>query len=104
MLVIGTTEGVFVAHKGQSPRPRELTGRAVNVVRAVNGRVLAGTADGIHRSTDGGASWQRVGLAGHEVLELAAAPGDDALVYAGTRPAALFRSRDGGGSWSEVES
>jgi len=104
MLVIGTTEGVFVGGDGQSPQPSDLTGRAVHVVRAVNGSVLAGTADGIYRSSAGGASWERVGLADQEVLEIASAPGDDALVYAGTRPAALFRSRDGGASWTEVES
>src|SRR5262249_43936906 len=39
-----------------------------------------------------------------EVLEIASRPGDDQVVYAGARPAALFRSRDGGASWSEVES
>jgi hypothetical protein len=32
------------------------------------------------------------------------APGDPRIVYAGTVPAALFRSRDGGASWAEVES
>jgi len=103
MLVIGTTKGVFVAQKGQSPRHSDLES-GINVVRTVNGSLLAGASDGIYRSTDGGVSWQRAGMADHEVLEIAAAPGDDRLVYAGTRPAGLFRSRDGGASWSEVES
>jgi photosystem II stability/assembly factor-like uncharacterized protein len=104
MLVIGTTEGVFVAQDGQAARGSDLKERGVNVLRQVNGSVLAGTAAGVYRSTDGGISWQRVGVPDVEVLEIAAAPGDDQLVYAGTRPAALYRSRDGGASWSEVES
>jgi photosystem II stability/assembly factor-like uncharacterized protein len=38
------------------------------------------------------------------VLEVMPAPSDARLIYAGTRPAALFRSRDGGDTWAEVES
>lgn len=97
---MGTTEGVFLASGNQPTRVSE---QPVNVLRRVNGHVLAGTPDGIFRSSDL-RDWQRVGLAGQEVLEIAAAPNDHQAVYAGTRPAALFRSRDGGDSWAEVES
>jgi len=100
MLALGTTEGLFVADNG---RATLVADQRVNVLRKANGHVLAGTADGVYRSTDGHA-WQRVGLAQTEVLEVAAAPGDEQLIYAGARPAALFRSRDGGESWTELES
>ena len=104
MLVIGTTEGVFVAETGERARGTNLAQRDVKVLRQANGRLLAGATDGVYRSADGGSTWQHVGLQDREVLEVAPAPQDPQLVYVGTRPAALFRSRDGGDTWTEVES
>jgi len=52
---------------------------------------------------NGGTSWD--GLSGIEhprVTALAVSPVDGA-VYAGTEPSALFVSRDGGGTWRELE-
>ncbi len=104
MLVIGTTEGVFLAAAGESPRASDLSSRDVKVLRQVNGHVLAGTNDGVYGSADGGLGWQRVGLEGREVLEVMPAPRDPRTVYAGIVPAAVFRSRDGGATWTEVDS
>jgi hypothetical protein len=104
MLVIGTTEGVFVADAGQAARATDLSDRRVHTLRQTDGHLLAGTADGVYRSVTNAARWQRIGLDDLEVLEVCAAPSDARLIYAGTRPAGLFRSRDGGESWSEVES
>jgi photosystem II stability/assembly factor-like uncharacterized protein len=75
-------------------------------VRAVgDDSVLAGTFDaGLHRSTDDGRSWVRVGQAdiAHEsVTSLAANPSDPTELWAGTEPSAVFHSTDGGDSWTE---
>src|SRR5216683_2116688 len=102
--IIGTTEGVFVAQPGTPATATDLAGHDVKVLRQANGRLLAGAADGIYGSDDGGSSWRRVGLPDQEVLEVMPAPSDPRLIYAGTRPAALFRSRDGGQTWAEVDS
>jgi hypothetical protein len=104
VLVIGTTEGVFLAATGESARASDLVTRDIKVLRQTNGHVLAGTNDGVYRSADAGRSWQRAGLDGREVLEMMTAPADPRTVYAGTVPASLFRSRDGGSTWSEVDS
>jgi len=104
VLVIGTTEGVFLGAASESPRPSDLSSLDVKVVRQVNGHILAGTTDGVFRSADAGRGWQPVGLQGQQVLEVMPAPGDPNTVYAGTVPAFLYRSRDGGLTWSSVDS
>ena len=104
MLVIGTTKGLFVAAPGESPRGIDPSSRDVKVLRRTDGHVLAGTNDGVYRSSDSGRGWQRVGLGGRQVLEVMPAPSDPRTIYAGTVPAALFRSRDGGATWSNVDS
>lgn len=67
------------------------------------GRVFAGTADGVLRSDDCGLTWQRSGMAGRIVKSLAVSPHDGDVVYAGTKPAGMFMSRDGGETWTELE-
>ena len=56
MLVIGTTEGVFVAQPGTPATATDLAGHDVKVLRRANGRLLAGAADGVYGSHDGGSS------------------------------------------------
>lgn len=66
--------------------------------------LLAGTRDdGVLRSDDLGRTWRPHGLAGVMVRSLAASTADPGTVYVGTKPAALFVTRDGGATWSELE-
>jgi hypothetical protein len=65
-------------------------------------RVFCGTFDaGVHRSLDGGRSWERVGPSAmsDSVTALAVSPADPDLVWAGTEPSAVHRSTDGGAKW-----
>lgn len=69
-------------------------------------RVFVGTFDdGVHRTLDGGATWEPAGatLPNQRVLSIAVSPidrpGGQSAVYAGTEPSALFRSEDDGRSW-----
>ena len=65
----------------------------------------------VSRSTDGGATWEAVGLpsSGASASLLAVDPVDPQLVYAATMgdlfnpPGGLLRSTDGGVTWSEME-
>ncbi|MEF8839943.1 MAG: hypothetical protein V5A18_10610 [Haloarculaceae archaeon] len=64
------------------------------------------TAAGLHRTTDGGASWTVVGgFAAREeaVSSLLVSPHDPRTVYAGTEPSRVYRSTDGGETWRERE-
>src|SRR5205807_2547508 len=43
VLIIGTTQGIFLAAAGESPRASELASREVRLLRQADGHVLAGT-------------------------------------------------------------
>lgn len=108
-LLVGTSRGVFTVYRSagpgrvldRSPEP-VLTRGGVRSLAVSHGRALAGTGAGLYASDDRGVSWTLVGMQDHEVWTLAAAP--DGRLYAGTQPAALFRSGDNGSTWTEVES
>jgi photosystem II stability/assembly factor-like uncharacterized protein len=67
------------------------------------GRVYASVAwDGIYRTDDGGAHWNRV-LEG-EIRAITVDPTNDNVVYAGAEPVHVYRSEDGGDHWEELTS
>ncbi len=66
--------------------------------------VYAGAGQGLFRSSDHGASWQRMSLpeeAG-EVWAVAAHPADHRVLLAGTSPTGVWRSDDAGGTWRRL--
>lgn len=73
---------------------------AANPARADN--FVAGSDEGVFTTNDGGKSWQAKGLAEYKIFSLAFHPTDPQTVYAGTEPAQLFRSSDGGETWNEL--
>ena len=106
VLLAGTNEGVVAARRegqlwqavGRSLEDQWVTGLSVQ-----EGMVLAGTREGVYRSSDQGTTWQpsSEGLTELHVRWLAHHPGRPDWVFAGTEPAALFLSRDGGQTWHE---
>jgi photosystem II stability/assembly factor-like uncharacterized protein len=103
-LLIGTSEGVFVAGaSGQPATAGGIDGRSVRALHAANGSILAGSDTGVFRSGDRGRAWEPCGVDGKIVWDIATAPRDPSQVYVGTQPAALYRSGDGGRSWAAVE-
>jgi photosystem II stability/assembly factor-like uncharacterized protein len=69
-----------------------------------HGLVAAGDT-GVFASHDGGGSWSRLGTAGDlpTVWSLAVDPTDPSILFAGTRPGAVYRSRDGGSTWKPLD-
>ena len=104
-LLIGTSNGVFMTDASGTPKEVEgLSGHEVRALKASNGTIFAGAEDGVYLSKNGGQTWRRSGVEGQIVWDIAPAPGDERTVYVGTQPAALFRSRDGGETWAEIDS
>jgi photosystem II stability/assembly factor-like uncharacterized protein len=68
--------------------------------------IYAGTRDGLFRSSDGGAGWERifkgVGPSENSVLSIASAPGDPRIIFAGTADG-LFVSKDKGKNWKKSQ-
>lgn len=79
--------------------------RALTFLEAY-GALYMGTDDGVHRSGDGGATWERAGLDGVAVWGLAAA-GDTLWASSpedvtGPSRGRVYRSTDGGATWALV--
>jgi photosystem II stability/assembly factor-like uncharacterized protein len=66
--------------------------------------VFAGTADGVWRSTDRGATFQRTHLLdrGMQIWSIMPDPSDPQLMFAGGSPVSVYRSEDGGESWKRM--
>jgi photosystem II stability/assembly factor-like uncharacterized protein len=66
--------------------------------------ILAGGDTGLFVSYDCGARWERIGAAGAlpTIWSLTIDPVDPDILFAGTRPAGVYRSRDGGRQWEKL--
>jgi photosystem II stability/assembly factor-like uncharacterized protein len=120
-ICLGTINaGMWVSHdNGQSWQVPMLAGGALRGerdVRAIaasqlNPSTIFATIEGdpgssvIVRSDDFGDTFEAIGapLVGHDVWSLAVSPYDPDLMFAGTRPARMLRSKDGGLTWDEVQ-
>lgn len=71
---------------------------------SASGVVYAGTDSGVYRWDPSQVRWERQVsvLSGRAVWALAQSPHDPKVMIAGTHPAALYASRDGGALWQEI--
>lgn len=107
-LVVATDHGLlYLEQDGDAWREAGGTldsHRFTSLAHSADGVALwAGATDGIWRSADLGQSWWEAndGLTERHVRSLACHPRDPEWVYAGTEPAAIFLSQDGGRTWAE---
>ena len=62
---------------------------------------LSSQGGGVYRSTDAGHNWQLIGLEGHTVRALAAAPSNPDILVAGAIDG-VYRSIDSGKNWERI--
>jgi photosystem II stability/assembly factor-like uncharacterized protein len=93
----------WVRHR--APFPLNSRIQSLAVIPGVSGGLLAAGDTGLFESRDGGASWKRIGAQGDlpAIWSLAVDPSDPGTLFTGTRPAAVYRSRDGGWHWTKLE-
>jgi photosystem II stability/assembly factor-like uncharacterized protein len=114
-LLVGTRKGLFVLERNGGSWILDeplLPGWQINhairrdgtLYACTNSWVYGGT---VHRSADGGATWERaeqIGLPDGSELKLGATwhlePGLNGELWLGAEPAVLFRSDDGGVTWT----
>jgi hypothetical protein len=99
--IAGTSSGVYVGASGI--KSEGLVAGAVHHLSRVNGAIFAGSADGIYKSSDDGKSWKRSGAEGCDVWHVTAHPSEKGVLFAGTQPAHMFRSDDGGATWASFD-
>lgn len=69
------------------------------------GEVLSGTDQGVYRWDPKAERWNHVPspMDGMHILQMIQAPHDPDIIFAGTRPAEVFRSADGGTTWERCQ-
>jgi photosystem II stability/assembly factor-like uncharacterized protein len=103
-LILATESGLVICERdGNDWREsvRGLTAHNVTTVIAREGVILAGTTNGVYRSDNLGKTWFEAinGLSTRHVRWLAYHPDISDLEFAGTEPANIFVSHNGGESW-----
>src|SRR5689334_4370959 len=103
-LILATEHGLMLCKReGGDWREavRGLKDQQVTSVIAREGVILTGTSNGVHRSDDLGKTWHEMnnGLSIRHVRWLAYHPDVLDLEFAGTEPAGIFISHNGGESW-----
>jgi photosystem II stability/assembly factor-like uncharacterized protein len=103
-LILATGQGIVVCERKDDEWHASLHGLKAQHVTSLTvrkGTILAGTESGIFRSDDEGQTWKEssIGLTARHIRWMAFHPGVSNLAVAGTEPANIFVSKDGGESW-----
>ena len=106
-IFVGTTEGLLKSpDAGRSFDPPALAGIPVSRLEWPGPALIVATGRGVMVSMDGGASFTGpgTGLPGGDVLAIALSAffAADPVIFAGTVADGVFRSRDGGKTWSQM--
>jgi photosystem II stability/assembly factor-like uncharacterized protein len=104
-LLIGTEDGVYRTSGVPFENATQIlaAGRVMRVRQfSESAGAFACTKTGLYHSTAGGTAWANLDVPQEEVYSVCVSP-DSERLYAGTHPAQLYASDDGGDSWTELE-
>lgn len=79
--------------------PNDVSAEVVVAHATESNLLLAGTTQGLYRSTDGAATWKKI--RGEEIWDIERDPTDPAVVYLGGT-AGVWQSQDFGASWKNI--
>lgn len=107
-IFVATNHGLFTCRRDSGEWQVVGAGLEENDVTSViarEGVILAGSTDGVFRSDDDGHTWNGAseGLGVRHVRWMAFHPEVSDFEFAGTEPADIFISHDGGQSWRECK-
>ncbi len=103
--------GIYISNDGgttwaDQPEMRDQSILALTVAPSDGKTMVAGSMDGVFRSTDSGEHWQPISPKGsteiHEVESLAVDPRDPKTIYAGTWHLP-WKTTDGGAHWTSIK-
>lgn len=101
--------GLFRRRPGQSdwePLSNGLPDRVkvYSIVEGQNGTLLIGAQQGVYRSENGGDSWVDMNIPadGRPIYSMLIHPNQPETVFAGSDPAAIYKSSDGGATWRRL--
>jgi photosystem II stability/assembly factor-like uncharacterized protein len=100
MLFAGTPEGIYRVPEQPFDQAEQVLDTPVRQLQSDGDKVVAATDSGLVRTTDGGDSWTNLGV---PVTDVHAVECTADAIYAGVRPADLYRSGDGGETWERQE-
>ncbi|MBW8747009.1 MAG: hypothetical protein JF584_05550 [Acidobacteria bacterium] len=110
--VLGSTDGAFYISRDagmtwvESPSMHGQSIRSLSASPSSPKTLVAGTLDGIFKSSDGGQNWKQISPAGsteiHEVESIAIDPKNPNTIYAGTWHLP-WKTTDGGVNWKNIK-
>ena len=113
-ICVGTVgEGIYISPNagkswnrvtGPFPAPYENEIRSLAIDPNNPHRIVAGSDVGIYSSDDNGLNWKKMDspMDGKQIWSVTVHPGDPNTIFAGTKPPAIYRSRDGGENWEQL--
>lgn len=105
MLLLATEQGVWSVRAGDGAwraGAAARLGRVTALAGGGEGPILAAAEDGVACCPGPGGPWEQAAPLPYDVLSVAISAADGAW-YAGTEPSHLFRSRNAGETWEELE-
>jgi len=108
--VVADGGGIYISHDGgaswtSQPEMRGQSVRSLTAAPSDPKIMVAGTLEGVFRSTDGGAHWESISKDNaelHEVESLAIDPSNPDVIYAGTWHLP-WKTTDGGKTWTNIK-